>query len=253
MSSPATPNLADVIERYRKLESALVYDVLDSMGLPHQQLSLEIQPLDPDMVLAGEAFTTKSTVSEAGPLVTTDRLQLDSSRYRMLDEMYQGCVLVEDVGNDPVSGGLGENMGLSVRVKGCVGVVCDGGTRDKKALIKAGFPVFSRFSSATFSRDRRRHLDYQIPLRISGHLTRWVTVNPGDFIAGDSDGILVVPRELTVEVLEYAERVQEIEEEQRRRLNAGERREEVYKIDRYAHCRTLSGDEIVRYTRVARP
>jgi regulator of RNase E activity RraA len=57
-----------------------------------------------------------------------------------------GCILSKDVGEDPVSGGLGENMGLSVQVKGCVGVVCDGGTRDKKALIKAGFPVFSRFS-----------------------------------------------------------------------------------------------------------
>ena len=251
--SARPPNLPDVIERYRKLESALIYDCLDSMGLPHQQLSLEIQPLDPDMVLAGEAFTTKMAVSEAGSKVQTERLQLDASRYRMLDELYQGCILVEDVGNDPVSGGLGENMGLSVRVKGCVGVVCDGGTRDKKALIRAGFPVFSRFSSATFSRDRRRQLDYQIPLRISGHLTKWVTINPGDFIFGDSDGILVVPRELTVEVLEAAERVQEIEEEQRRRLSAGERREDVYRIDRYAHCRKLSGDEIVRYSGVARP
>jgi regulator of RNase E activity RraA len=166
--------------------------------------------------------------------------------------LFDGCVLVEDVGNDPTSGGLGENMGLSVRVKGCVGVVCDGGTRDKRALIKAGFPVFSRFSSMTFSRDRRRQLDYQIPLRMSGHLTSWVTVNPGDFVFGDADGIIVVPGDLTLEVLEAAEKVQEIEEEQRRRLSAGEARSEVYKIDRYAHCRKLSGDEIVRYSGVSR-
>lgn len=244
--------LAELIERYRRLEAALVYDCLDSMGLPHQQLSLDIQPLDVGMVVAGAAFTTKATVSEAGAKVKTERLTLDSSRYQMLDEMYEGCVLVEDVGNDPVSGGLGENMGLSVRVKGCVGVVCDGGTRDKKALIRAGFPVFSRFSSATFSRDRRRHLDYQIPLRLSGHLTRWVTVNPGDVVFGDSDGVLVVPAEIALEVLEAAERVQETEEEQRRRLSAGEPRSEVYRIDRYAHCRRLSGDEIVRYTGMAR-
>jgi 4-hydroxy-4-methyl-2-oxoglutarate aldolase len=216
--------------------------VLDSMGLPHQVLSLAIQPIDGEMIVAGPAFTSKAMVGAGA-----------GGRHGMLDEMYPGCVLVEDVGNDPVSGGLGENMGLSVRVKGCVGVVCDGGTRDKKALIRAGFPVFSRFSSATFSRDRRRHLDYQIPLRISGHLTRWVTVNPGDFVFGDSDGVLIVPGELTVEVLEAAERVQEIEEDQRRRLAAGERREDVYRVDRYAHCRRLSGDEIVRYSGVGRP
>jgi regulator of RNase E activity RraA len=158
-------------------------------------------------------------------------------------------VLVEDVGNDPGSGGLGENMGLSVRVKGCVGVVCDGGTRDKKALIRAGFPVFSRFSSATFSRDRRRHLDYQIPLRLSGHLTRWVTVNPGDFVFGDADGVLVIPRALSLEVLEAAEQVARLEERQREQLRAGQPRREVYRLDRYAHCRRLGADEIARYSR----
>jgi len=242
------PNLAQIIERYRRLETALVYDVLDTMGLPNQQLALEIQPLDGDMIVAGEAFTCKAAVSPATSKVNTERLSTKGARYDMLDMIYDGCVLVEDVGNDPVSGGLGENMGLSVQVKGCVGVVCDGGTRDKKALIKAGFPVFSRFSSATFSRDRRRFLDYQIPVRMSGHLTKWVTINPGDFVFGDSDGILVIPRELAVDALEYSERVQEIEEEQRARLRAGERREDVYKIDRYAHCRALSGDEIRRYT-----
>jgi regulator of RNase E activity RraA len=157
-------------------------------------------------------------------------------------------VLVEDVGNDPVSGGLGENMGLSVQMKSCVGVVCDGGTRDKRALIQAGFPVFSRFSSCTFSRGRRRFLDYQVPVRISGHLTKWVTVHPGDFVFGDADGIVVVPAELIEEVLSAAEQVQAHEERQREQLRAGIPRREVYQIDRYAHCRKLGAEEILRYT-----
>jgi regulator of RNase E activity RraA len=139
-------------------------------------------------------------------------------------------------------------MGLSVQMKGCVGVICDGGTRDKKALIKAGFPVFSRFSSMTFSRNRRRQLDYQLPVRLSGHLTKWVTVNPGDWIFGDSDGIVVVPKDLTIEVLESAEKVQEHEEHQREQLRAGRPRREVYAFDRYAHCRKLSPEEIARYS-----
>ena len=67
---------------------------------------------------------------------------------------------------------------------------------------------------------------------------------------GARSQIGLVPQELTVEVLIAAERVREIEEEQRHRLRAGERREDVYRIDRYAHCRKLSGEEIVRYTEV---
>jgi regulator of RNase E activity RraA len=233
------PDMQEIIERYRKLESALIYDTLDTMGLPNQQLSLAIQPLDIDMVVAGPAFTSKLAVSEARSKVRTDRVELGASTYQMLREMYDGCVLVEDVGNDPVSGGLGENLGLSVKMRGCTGVVCDGGTRDKKALIAMGYPVFSRFSSCTFSRNRRILIDYQIPVRISGHLTQWVTINPGDFLFGDADGIVVVPQELTLEVLEGAERVFEIEEQQREQLRAGMDREQVYKVNRYAHIRRV--------------
>ena len=233
------PTIQEIIERYSKLDSDLVYDTLNAMGLSNQQLSLAIQPLEINMVAAGPAFTCKYVVSEAGSKVTTDRVESHVSAYQMVREMYEGCVLVQDAGNDPVCGGLGENMGLSVQMQGCTGVVCDGGTRDKKALIAMGFPVFSRFSSCTLSWGRRRLLDYQIPIRVSGHLAAWVTVNPGDFIIGDADGIVVVPQELTLEVLEGAERVAELEEEQRAQLRAGVDREEVYKIDRYAHIRRV--------------
>ncbi|MBV9356703.1 MAG: hypothetical protein JO023_14415, partial [Chloroflexi bacterium] len=103
------------VARYRRLESALIYDVLDSMGLPNQQLSLAIQPLQLEMVVAGPAFTSKAAVSEAEVRVAPrSQLVQRGTAYQMLDALYDGCVLVEDVGNDPVSGGLGENLGLSV-------------------------------------------------------------------------------------------------------------------------------------------
>lgn len=235
----AQPSLQEIVERYRKLDSALIYDTLDAMGLSAQQLDLAIKPLDINMVVAGPAFTSKSVVSEETKKVSSPRLEVRTNSYQMLKAMTPGCVYVEDVGNDPVSGGLGENMGISVKLAGATGVVCDGGTRDRKALITMGFPVFSRFSSCTFSWGRRRFIDYQIPIRLSGHVSKWVTVNPGDFIFGDCDGVLVIPQDLTLEVLEGAEKVAEIEEEQRKHLLAGEEREEVYKVNRYAHIRRV--------------
>jgi len=50
---------------------------------------------------------------------------------------------------------------------------------------------------------------------------------------------LVIPKDLAVEVLEGAERVAEIEEDQRKQLLAGEEREQVYKVNRYAHIRRV--------------
>ena len=50
-----------MIQRYKMLYSALVYDVLEEMGYPDQTLSLSIRPLDRNMVLAGTAFTMVGT------------------------------------------------------------------------------------------------------------------------------------------------------------------------------------------------
>jgi regulator of RNase E activity RraA len=230
--------MASLIERYRRLESALLYDTLHAMGLSSQLLAMTIQPLHIDMVVAGPAFTWKAMISEAKNAAYPGHLDTAASDYDTLAAMTPGCILVQDCGGDTTFGGLGENKGLSVKLAGCGGVVCDGGTRDKKQLIAMGFPVFSRYSTCVIGWGRR-FLDYQIPVRISGHLQRYVTVNPGDFIFGDADGVLVIPKDLTLEVLEGAERVAEIEIEQRERLNAGVPREEVYRISRYGHIRRV--------------
>jgi regulator of RNase E activity RraA len=237
------PSLREIIERYKKLDSALIYDTMDAMGLCNQQLSLEIKPLDINWVLAGPAFTRKSTISEATNRVKTDRLQYHGTPDGQHEAMYEGCIVVEDVGNDPICGGLGENAGLTAQMHGCAGVVSDGGTRDRKALLKMGFPVFSKFSSCMISWGRRRSVDYQIPVRISGHQRTWVTVNPGDFIFGDCDGILVIPQALTLEVLEASEQVARNEEEERQLILAGKDRRDAM-AKRFAHVRRVVPREL---------
>ncbi|MBI2941798.1 MAG: RraA family protein [Chloroflexi bacterium] len=236
-------SIDELRERYLKLHTAAVFDVLDTMGLPYQLLSHAIQPLRDDMVVAGPAVTSK-LVESADPARFAG-VPAQSSQY-VFDELYPGCVLVMDVGYTQLSGPWGENTSLTAQVKGCTGVVIDGLTRDHRQVVAMGYPVFARGVTPAFARGRVRTIDVNLPVRIAGHLSQTVTVYPGDYILGDKDGIMVVPRELTVEVLGAAERVEELEEEQRRRLLAGEDRREVYRIDRYAHVRRLSGEAVAR-------
>jgi regulator of RNase E activity RraA len=51
-----------------------------------------------------------------------------------------------------------------------------------------------------------------VPIRIHGELTDSILVNPGDFIFGDLDGVMVIPKDLTLKVLEECERVMGIED-----------------------------------------
>jgi regulator of RNase E activity RraA len=64
-------------------------------------------------------------------------------------------------------------------------------------------------------------LDHQVPILVSGELTETVVVNPGDFIFGDSDGVIVIPKALTLKVLKEAERIKGIEDAARAEFKKG--------------------------------
>ena len=73
-------------------------------------------------------------------------------------------------------------------------------------------------------------------MRLPGQTSATVVINPGDFVVGDYDGVVVVPREVAEEVATAAEKTEALEHRIKDELLAGEDREKVYKRnDRYAH------------------
>lgn len=69
----------------------------------------------------------------------------------------------------------------------------------------------------------------QTPISLTGQLQTQVRVRPGDFIVGDCDGVVVIPREIVEEVLIKAEKVEEVEQKSREDLAGGALFEEVFK------------------------
>ncbi len=203
-------------ERYRRLYGGLVYDVLEHFGYPNQVVSHQIVPLDAGMKIAGPAFTVKGTMS---------CLRDEKIRYKrlvMIKEMRRPCVEVRDCGTPFPVALYGELSASSARAHGAVGALVDGGVRDCSHLISMGFPVFSRYRNPVEAFGRWALLEYQVPILISGELTAAVQVNPGDFIFGDYDGVLVIPAALTMKVLEECERVKGIEDVAREEFARGE-------------------------------
>lgn len=199
-------NMAEICERYRRLYGGLVYDVLEHLGYPHQALSHELVPLSPEMKLAGPAFTVKGTM-------TCEKDE--SRRYKrlaMIKQMQSPCVEVRDAGTPFHVALYGELSATSARAHGAVGALVDGGVRDSAYLVKMGYPVFCRYRNPVEAFGRWMMLDYQVPVRIHGELMESLQVNPGDFIFGDLDGVLVIPKDLTLTVLEECERVMGIED-----------------------------------------
>lgn len=205
-----------VAERYRELYGGLVYDVLEHFGFPSQVVSHHLTPLAPDMKLAGFAFTVKGTMS-----CEKD----ESRRYRrlaMIKEMRYPCVEVRDAGTPFSVAIYGELSATTARAHGAVGALVDGGVRDCSHLVRMGFPIFARYRNPVEAFGRWTMLEFQVPIRIHGELTESILVTPGDFIFGDLDGVITIPKDLTLKVLEECERVMGIEDAARDEFARGD-------------------------------
>lgn len=223
---PALADMKEICARYKRLYAGLLFDVLEHMGHTNQTLSHEITPISPEMKLAGPAFTFKGT---------TSAVKDESVRFRRLNalkEMRYPCVEIRDR-TTPFNVALyGELSATSAAAHGAVGALIDGGTRDSGMLIAMGFPVFARYRTPVEAFGRVMTLAHQVPILLSGELSETVVVNPGDFIFGDIDGVIVVPKVLILPVLLEAERIAGIEDAARVDFKRGDDPVEVFKKHR---------------------
>ena len=218
---------ADVAKRLKGLYTAVVYDIMDEMGLPNQCLDLGIAPLDRSMQVAGPAYTVMASpdMRERDEMPSNTKL----ADFGVFTQMYEGCVVVVGAAGERQSGIWGELMSNASRARGATGVVIDGGIRDGRLVREIdGLGVFARYTSPIESLRRSRIHDIEVPISVTGSLTSQVRVNPGDWIFGDEDGVLVIPKDALDEVLAKSEEAKDIEDKVREEVQAGSPVIDVY-------------------------
>ena len=173
-----------------------ISDILDEMGLHGQVLPHEIQALRAGQTVAGRALTVLGEVTQSD-----DPEVIFVPLLKMLGDIKPGDVLVSQP-NDNVAAHLGELSAETAQYRGCKGAVIDGGVRDVDYIEKLGFPVFARYRTPTDIIGRWRLVDFNVPIFIEE-----VEVNPGDYILGDRDGVVVIPAGIAEEVIAKAEDV----------------------------------------------
>lgn len=214
-------DVAEISARYKKLYTALIYDAMESIGLGGRSMESGIYPLTVDMKVAGPAFTVRrQTTPSTDPYTHNIRLGLIKS-------MTPGCILLSDVQGNKNCGQFGEITATAMRAAGCAGAVIDGSTRDSNYLINMNFPTFCRFRNPVEGLGRSMITEYQIPIYVNG-IDGMIRVDPGDFLFGDYDGVVIVPKDKTIEVLEIAENWFNSEKKSRQAMAEGMDPFEVY-------------------------
>jgi len=134
-----------------------------------------IRPVWPGAVVAAPAYPVRCTPG--------DNLAVHVA----VSRAPAGAVLVVDVGDVSDRGYWGEVLTTGARARGLGGLVIDGGVRDVAALEALGFPVFARTVALRGAAKVARG-SIGVPVEVAG-----VTVEPGDWVVGDVDGVVVVP------------------------------------------------------------
>jgi len=130
-----------------------------------------------------------------------------NAQKRAVEQIRSNEVLVIEARGDPTAGTVGDILALRAQVRGAKGIVTDGAVRDSAALRKLDIPVYHAATHPAVL--GRRHVPWETNTTIA---CAGVTVMPGDIIAGDADGVIVVPRHLAREVAQDAAE-QELQEE----------------------------------------
>lgn len=93
----------------------------------------------------------------------------------------------------------GEILTATAKKRGAVGAVINGFHRDTPKVLEQDWPVFSRGRFAQDSAVRTQVVDYRCPIEVGQ-----VSVQPGDLVFGDLDGVVIVPKKVEAEAIERA-------------------------------------------------
>ena len=160
------------------------------MGYYHQFLPQSIQPIRPEMKLAGYAMPVLM-IDVYGPQKKPFGLLTEALDQLQPNEIYLAS------GGEMRCAYWGELLTATAKKRGAVGAVLNGYHRDTPQVLTQDFPVFSRGAYAQDSSVRTQVVDYRCRIEVGQ-----VTIQSGDLIFADMDGALAIPRPLIAEVIE---------------------------------------------------
>ena len=175
-----------------KLYTPVIGDILDQNGFVHQFLPPDIRPLSGNMKIAGKAMTVLmidvyGEQNKPFGYLTEALDQLEKNEINLATGGTKRCAY------------WGELLTATAKKRGAAGAVLNGWHRDTPQVLEQNWPVFSCGCYAQDSSVRTQVVQYRCQIEIGQ-----VTVQDGDIVFGDIDGVVIIPKEIAEEVITKA-------------------------------------------------
>lgn len=187
----------------RSVAVATLSAQLRKRGLLHMSID-GVRPTRPGEVMVGVAHTLRYLPLREDLFERYGNGM--NAQKRAVEELRPGHVLVMDARRDTSAGTIGDILALRALRRGAAGVVTDGAVRDSGAVAALDLPVYAAAEHPSVLGRRHVPWDTGVPIACGGAL-----VQPGDLVVGDGDGVVVVPPDLSGELIADC-REQELQE-----------------------------------------
>jgi len=202
---------SELFEAFSKVSTCNISDAYHKQGV---MIGISPQSLEHKQRMVGRALTVQTTNGDWAKPVEA------------IDHVKEGDIVVIDVGGAPVAV-WGELATCSAMVMGAHGVVIDGAIRDIDDIRDMKFPAFSR-SVAPCAGEPKGYGGIGIEITVGGQKVR-----TGDWIIGDESGLVVVPKEVAVEVANRSLDVHERENRTREEIKRGSTLSKVNELSKW--------------------
>ena len=187
-----------------KLGTSALSDAMDRLGIPGQALG--IKPVDRSFMLCGPAFTVHNIPCDIHGGSVGD----------YIDDVPAGHIVVIDNAGRLDCTVWGDILTVMGAIHNVGGTVINGVCRDSNRAMEVGYPIFSRGTYMRTGKDRVMADAYNTKISLGE-----VAVVPGDILAGDFDGIVVIPQERVDEVVAAAREIEDAEDHIREAIKTG--------------------------------
>ncbi len=206
---------ATIGERLSGASTGTIVLLLERLGFRGCYMT-GVGPVTPSTCFAGPARTVRCLPTRPDVVEQQRQSGSPSMHKQAIDGISQGDVLVIDTRGTRDAAVMGDLFAERMKVAGAVGVVADGCIRDAAEISKVGIPVYaSGLHNATLG-NRLVTMDIGMPIACGG-----VLVMPGDYLVGDSMGVVVIPKQLVGKVLDAMPAQEELDTFIREKIQEG--------------------------------